>query len=188
MKTNYFASVSAVVVGAALIVMSGQAAASDGTISFTGSIDASTCTITTSGASGSFSVPLPKVSTQALKATGNTAGDTAFEIKLTGCSDVTGNISTNFEAGTAVDVPSGRLKNTAVGGASNVQIQLLNASNGSPILAGNPIASQNSLGSALTASGATGTATLKYFARYWATGVATSGGVASQVTYSLVFP
>jgi major type 1 subunit fimbrin (pilin) len=188
MKNHIFVSTSTLAVGAALIIMSGHAFASDGTISFTGSVDASTCTIATSGVAGSFTIPLPKVSVQALKAAGNTAGDTPFEIRLTGCSDVTGNIATNFEAGTAVDLASGRLNNTTVGGAGKVQIQLLNAGNGSAILVGNPMASQNSVGAALTGSGSAGTATLRYFARYYATGVATSGAVASQVTYSLVFP
>ena len=188
MKIPFFSSASASVVGAALLVIGGHATASDGTISFLGSIDASTCTITTAGTSGSFVVLLPKVSTQALKTEGSTGGDTAFEIKLTGCSDVSGNIMTNFEAGTNVDMPSGRLNNSAPSGAKKIQIQLLNATNASAILVGHPIASQNSLGAALTANGDKGVATLRYLARYYATGVSTPGTVTSQVTYTLVFP
>jgi major type 1 subunit fimbrin (pilin) len=191
MKKHFSRSISVLAVGVALVVLSGHAMASDGTISFTGSVDASTCTISTSGTAGSFSVLLPKISTQTLNASGKTGGDTAFEIRLTGCSDLSGSIQSNFEASTGVDVPSGRLINTAASGASNIQIQLLNASNGTPILAGNALASQNSLGATLTSSGgtgATGSATLRYFARYYATGAATAGPVTSQVTYSLVFP
>ncbi|CAB3785063.1 fimbrial protein [Pararobbsia alpina] len=187
MKKNYYHSISARALGAALVILSGHAVASDGTISFTGSIDASTCTIST-GTSGSFSVPLPTVTAQTLSAVGNTAGMTAFEIKLTGCSDTSGNVKTDFQAGSAVDMASGRLKNTKSGGATNVQIELLNASDLSQILVGKPIGSQNSASTALTTSGTTGTATLKYFARYYATGKTTSGDVASQVTYSVILP
>jgi major type 1 subunit fimbrin (pilin) len=192
MQRNNIGTASALVLSAALIAAAGEASASDGTISFNGSIDASTCTITTGSTSGTFTVLLPKVGANALGATASTAGDTAFSIALTGCSDVTGNIATNFEAGSAVDVATGRLKNTATtGGATNVEIQLLNGSNGTPILVGSPIASQNSLGVALVSDGETepaGTATLNYIARYYATGAATAGNVTSLVTYSLVFP
>jgi major type 1 subunit fimbrin (pilin) len=192
MKMQFIRSVSALAVGAALVAMAGQASASDGTITFTGSVDASTCTITTSGTAGSFTVPLPKVSAAALDTVAETAGDTAFSIRLAGCSDTAGNISTNFEAGAAVDSATGRLNNTATTSpALRVQLQLLNASNGSPIVVGAPVASQNSLGVALASDGAptpAGVGTLNYIARYYATGVATAGAVASQVTYSLVLP
>jgi major type 1 subunit fimbrin (pilin) len=189
MKKTFSPSILTLAAGAVLLALSGHAAASDGTISFTGSIDASTCTISTSGSGGNFTVALPKISTRTLDGSGDTAGDTAFEIRLSGCTDVSGNVATHFEAGTAVDLASGRLRNTATSGAANnVQIQLLNASNGSAISVGSPFASQNSLGTALTASGTTGTATLRYFARYYATGAATAGAVASQVTYSMVLP
>lgn len=192
MKEKVIRSTLALALNAGLIAMAGHASASDGTITFNGAIDASTCTISTGSTSGSFTVPLTKVSNKTLNSTGNTAGDTAFSIKLTGCSDVVGSVSTNFEAGSAVDPATGRLNNTAASGAaSNVQIQLLNASNASPILVGYPIASQNSLGVALSSEGGTpakGSATLNYIARYYATGATTAGAVASQVTYSLVFP
>jgi major type 1 subunit fimbrin (pilin) len=191
MKTQFIRSIAALAVGAALVGMAGQASASDGTITFTGSVDASTCTINTTGTAGSFTVTLPKVSAKVLGAAAETAGDTAFSIQLTGCSDTVGNISTNFEAGSAVDVATGRLNNTAITTpATSVQLQLLNA-NGSPIIVGAPVASQNSLGVALASDGAptpAGVGTLNYVARYYATGAATAGAVASQVTYSLVLP
>jgi major type 1 subunit fimbrin (pilin) len=192
MKIPFSRSISAFAVGATLAALSGHALASDGTITFTGSIDASTCTVVTTGTGGSFTVALPQVSSSTLAAAGETAGTTAFTIKLTGCSDIAGNVSTNFEAGTAIDVATGRLKNTTVaGGATNVQIQLLNGNDGSPIVVGSPAASQNSHGVALTSDGATppkGSATLNYFARYYATGASTAGSVASLVTYSMILP
>jgi major type 1 subunit fimbrin (pilin) len=192
MKMQFVRSISALAVGAALVAMTGQASASDGAITFTGSVDASTCTISTSGTAGSFTVPLPKVSVAALDTVAETAGDTAFSIRLTGCSDTVGSISTNFEAGSAVDAATGRLNNTAATTpATNVQLQLVNASNNSPIVVGAPVASQNSLGVALASDGAptpAGVGTLNYIARYYATGAATAGAVGSQVTYSLVLP
>ncbi len=192
MKKRILQLIPAVTLGAAFAALPGRVMASDGTITFTGSIDTSTCTISTTGTGGSFTVALPKVSSQVLRATGQTAGDTAFTIRLTGCSDIAGNVSTNFETGTAVDQASGRLNNTATaGGATNVQIQLLNASDASAIVVGAPVASQNSHGTALASDGATpptGNATLSYIARYYATGVSTAGSVASQVTYSLILP
>jgi major type 1 subunit fimbrin (pilin) len=192
MKIKSTRSVFKCALGAALIVLSAQASAADGTITFEGSIDASSCTINATGTRASFTVQLPKVGVNALAAAAQTAGDTPFSIRLSGCSDIAGNVSTNFEAGTAVDTATGRLNNTAtIGGAKNVQLQLLNASDGSAIVIGAPTASQNSHGVALApeaAESSVGVATLNYFARYYATGAATAGSVSSLVTYSLIFP
>jgi major type 1 subunit fimbrin (pilin) len=192
MKIKSPRSIFACGFGATLIILSAQAWAADGTITFEGSIDASSCTIEATGGGASFTVQLPQVGAQALSAAAQTAGDTPFSIRLSGCSDVAGIVWTNFEAGTAVDTATGRLNNTAtIAGADNVQIQLLNASDGSPIVVGAPPTSQNSHGIALVpdADVATeGVATLNYFARYYATGVATAGSVSSIVTYSLILP
>jgi major type 1 subunit fimbrin (pilin) len=191
MKMTFIRSVSTFALGATLGVLSASAVASDGTITFTGSIDSSTCTVTSSAGAASFTVGLPQVSTKVLAAAGETAGDTSFSLKLSGCSDIVGNVSTNFEAGTAVDLASGRLNNTAAGGATNVQIQLLNGDDGSAIVAGGAAASQNSHSVAMTSDGGTpeaGVATLNYFARYFATGISTAGAVSSLVTYSMILP
>jgi major type 1 subunit fimbrin (pilin) len=192
MNMKFIPALSAFAVGATFAALSGSALASDGTITFTGSVDSSTCTVTSGGGGASFTVGLPQVSSNVLAATGQTAGDTAFTLKLSGCSDVVGNVSTNFEAGTAVDVATGRLKNTTVdGGATNVQIQLLNADDGSAIVVGGASASQNSHGVAIASDGGTpaaGIATLNYFARYYATGISTVGPVTSLVTYSMILP
>jgi major type 1 subunit fimbrin (pilin) len=191
MKIQSIRVLSAFAIGATLAALSGSALASDGTITFTGSIDSSTCTVTSSGGGASFTVGLPQVSSKTLATAGETAGDTVFTLKLSGCSDVVGNVSTNFEAGTAVDVVTGRLKNTSVAGATNVQIQLLNADDGSAIVVGGAAASQNSHGVAIASDGGTpeaGIATLNYFARYYATGISTAGAVSSLVTYSMILP
>ena len=183
--------VSAFTLGATLLAPAGHALASDGTVTLSGALVATTCSGAT-GESGLFSVTLPKISTKTLSATGKTAGDTGFHIILKGCSQVTGNVATYFEPGATVDTLSGRLKNTSdKGSAANVQIEFVNASDATPILNGYPPAQQNSLSVSLVSDAGTpptGQATLFYIARYYATGVATAGKVASQFTYSMVVP
>ncbi len=137
----------------ALIVAAGAmgsqfAHASDGTITFKGQITDTTCTITT-GASGTFTVTLPTVSKTTLGAANVTNGITGFNIQLTGCNPASGNVHAYFEAGANVDPATGRLVNTdavSSGGASNVQIGLLNPSNSTAIVIGaSDGAAQNSL-------------------------------------------
>jgi len=172
-------ALAAMVAGLAL---SSSAAAADGTITFTGAITDTTCTVSVNGSGTSASVLLPTVQTSALTATGATAGTTPFDIVLSGCTGGTLNTaSTHFESGTNVDASSGRLNNSNVAGsASNVQLQLLNASHGA-IAAG--AASQNDLPVSITSGGGT----LSYYVQYYATGAATSGSVSSYVDYSISY-
>ncbi len=162
---------------------SGAALASDGTITFNGSIVASTCDINGNGTgSGTFAVNLPPVSTTALAAAGTTAGRTGFNIKLTNCNPSSGNVHTYFEPGPDTNA-AGRLNNHVVGGAGNVNIQVLNdtfqhinlnAADGSQSSQTVPIQS--------------GSASLQYYAEYFANnGAATAGAVQSTVTYSLIY-
>lgn len=159
------------------------ASASDGTITFNGSITAQTCTINGNGSgSNNFTVTLPKVSTSALPAAGKVAGATPFTVALTACTPASGNVHTYFEPGPTVDTATGNLVlNT--GGATNVEIGLLN-SDFSTIKVGAADASQNSKSVAISSAGA---ATLAYYAQYVATGAATAGAATSSVTYSLIY-
>jgi major type 1 subunit fimbrin (pilin) len=159
------------------------ASATDGTITFTGSVTPQTCTINGNGSgSNNFTVPLPTVSTSALSAVGQVAGSTPFSIALTACTPASGNVQTYFEPGPTVDTTTGNLVLTT-GGATNVEIGLLNGDL-SKITVGAAAASQNSKSVAISSAGA---ATLKYYAQYVATGVATAGAANSSVTYSLVY-
>ncbi|MFY0477184.1 fimbrial protein [Achromobacter marplatensis] len=160
-----------------------SAHAADGTITFNGQITAQTCTINGNGTGAKdFTVKLPTVSSSTLANTGATAGRTPFQIALTACTPSSGNVHTFFEAGPTTDATTGNLILNA-GGASNVQIGLLNASDFSPIKAGFADASQNSKSVAIT----TGAATLSYIAQYVATGVATAGLANSSVMYTIAY-
>lgn len=159
------------------------ASAADGTITFTGSITAQTCTINGNGSNSSnFNVPLLNVGTSALAAAGQTASTTPFTIALTSCTPASGNVHAYFEPGPTVNTATGNLFLNA-GGATNVEIRLLNGDY-SVIKLGAADASQNSQSVAISATGA---ATLKYNAQYYATGAATAGAATSSVMYSLVY-
>ncbi|KWR81583.1 fimbrial protein [Cupriavidus sp. IDO] len=161
MKTKLISA--ATVLGAALA--SQLANAADGTITFTGNITSQTCTISGNGSGGKdFTVALPKVSTASLSTAGKTAGRTPFTINLSACT------------------PTSGMKLSA-GDASNVQIALLNGIDASDIKAGATDAAQNSKSVALSG----GSATLSYYAQYYATGVATAGTANSSVMYTIAY-
>ena len=139
------------------------------------------------GATGTTAatVTLPTVQASVLSATGNTAGQTAFNVGVTGCATTNqsgaNTVKAYFEKGANVDA-SGRLINTATGGASNVVLQLVDGTGNAPINVGD--VAQNT-GNFVAISG--GSATLPYAVRYFATGAATAGAVTSSVTYSLIY-
>ena len=175
MKKTVLASLLAVASLAPL-----AAFASDGTITFNGSVTAQTCTI--NGGVPSFTRVLPQVTATNLNAAARTAGATNFSIALTACTPATGGARVFFEAGAGVDAVSGRLLNT--GTAANVQLQLLN-STGGVIVAGAPTGTTQNNGAFTPIVG--GAATLQYAVQYYATGPATAGTVASSVTYSIEY-
>ncbi|WP_250528541.1 fimbrial protein [Caballeronia sp. GAWG2-1] len=175
-------SVVATLFAGVFAVFTGSAFASDGTITFNGALTASTCAINGNGTSAKdFTVKLPTISTSTLKAAGETAGTTSYQIALTGCTPVTSSskAAVFYEAGTSVDPADGRLTVTA-GGASNVKMQLLNL-DGSRIKAGYSTDLQNSKAADISS----GSATLSYNVQYYATGVTTAGAANSSVVYSI---
>uniref|UniRef100_UPI00333F15AF fimbrial protein n=1 Tax=Castellaniella defragrans TaxID=75697 RepID=UPI00333F15AF len=153
--------------------------ASNGTIAFDGEITAATCTITNAN-NGNYSVALPKLSSSVFHDIADTAGWTAFDIKLTGCSPASGSVQAYFEAGPTVDAESGRLNNLAADGA-DVQIQLRDLDGTTPIAVGSASAQFESINP-------DGTATLNYIAGYYALAAAVNPGlVTSSVTYTLAY-
>lgn len=153
------------------------AAASDGTITFTGQINSQTCTVSVNGGGSSASVTLPAVASSLLQTSGNTAGATRFNMDLTNCATQTGDVFAYFEQGANVNA-DGRLINT--GTATNVDLQLVDDES-NPLNVG----STDQLDSPKTGTLTAGAATLSYAARYYSTGATTGGTVASTVTYSI---
>ncbi|MFC6299257.1 type 1 fimbrial protein [Pseudomonas sp. CCM 7893] len=173
---NYKAHVLAVLVTASIAPF---AMASDGTINFTGQLLAATCAVTVNGAASPATVTLPSITAGSLSATGKVAGQTNFNIKLTGCTGTATTATAFFEAGGGVDPVSGNLKNT--GTATNVQLQLVDGTSNLAIKAGDVAqVTTNSRGTI-----ASNAATLPYAVQYYATGLATAGTVLGTVTYSL---
>jgi len=178
MKTKLISAL--IVTGAA--TASQLSAAADGMITFNGMITAQTCTINGNGTgSKDFAVTLPTVSASTLATSGQTAGRTPFNIALSGCTPDSGNVHTYFEPGPTTDATTGNLI-VDTGGATNVQIGLLNA-DFTPIKAGFADASQNSHSVSISS----GSATLPYYAQYVATGGATAGAANSSVMYTIAY-
>lgn len=165
-------------------------AAGNGTINFTGAVNNQTCSATINGATGASAaaVTLPTVQADTLSTPGNTAGQTAFIMGVTGCAATSpsgaGTVKAYFEKGANVD-SNGRLINTTAstsGGATGLVLELVDGTGGTALKAGD--ISQNT-GNFVTI--ADGSATLPYSIRYYATDAAEAGVVTSSVTYSLIY-
>lgn len=166
---------------AALALAFSSAHASDGTITFAGQLQTSTCAV--SAASANQTVTLPTLATTNLNTAGQTGGTTAFAIAVSGCPTGVGaptTFTTFFETNSNVDMNNGNLKST--GTATGVQLRLSNATGGA-IRLDKPTGSQNVTATSLSA----GAGTANYFAEYFATGATSAGTVASSITYSMVY-
>lgn len=169
------------IVSAAGLALAGSAQAADGTISITGQVQAQTCTI---NGGGNIDVSLPTVSVSALSSAGNTAGETPFQIQLTGCSSGMGTATTYFEPGPTIDTTTGYLKPSGASPAGNVEIQLLNSGGTAMALNASTAASQG----ADLVDASSGAATLDYAARYIAVdGGASAGSANTSVTFTMVY-
>ncbi|HCP1377319.1 TPA: fimbrial protein [Escherichia coli] len=173
------------IIGMLAVASSSATLAYDGTINFTGKVVAQTCSVATG--SENLSVVLPTVSTTTLSDETKTAGLTPFTIQLTGCttpaSTGVDKVNAYFEPNANTDYTTGNLTNTASSGASNVQIQLLNADGVKAIKLGQAAATQNVDTVAIDDA----SVTLRYNAQYYATGAATAGDVTSTVNYTIAY-
>jgi major type 1 subunit fimbrin (pilin) len=176
--------------------------ASDGTITFTGAVTASTCTLSVNGGTnaGTATVALPTVDTAALAGSGatTTAAGTFFSIGVSACSALADiglgtpaaptNVQIYFEAGPTVDEATSGLINTTGAGYSNVEVKLYNASGSTKVGTQiNPGTGTNQPTALTIASGGT----QWFYAGYATSGAgaagATAGAVSTQVTYSLIY-
>lgn len=166
-------------------------AASSGTINFTGQITDTTCTVTVNGGSGADgTVALPTVGTAALTTAAQTAGTVNFHLTLTDCTAADGMTSGTvfYESGATVNGTTGNLiQQTAQadGGATNVELQLLDGKTGSAIKVGD--SSQLTSNSYVTLPAAGGSIDIPYSVQYYATGATTAGPVTSSVEYSISY-
>lgn len=145
------------------------------------------CTVST--ASANLAVTLPTVSASTLSASGLVAGRTPFSIAVTGCPSGVTVATSTFSAGN-IDNTTGYLKNSIKsknGGATNVEVQLLNGAGSSAtggITLNTKAASQVNSGQFNIIGGAV---TLNYYAQYIAIGKATAGSVNSSVQFTLTY-
>jgi major type 1 subunit fimbrin (pilin) len=176
---NVFKSTRLATQGVMLALAACTAHAADGTITFQGTITDVTCAASVSGQGQNATLTLPTVSTTTLASSGATAGTTPFTIALSGCTGATANQArTRFEIGANVNVTTGRLTNG--GTAGNVNLQLL-ASDNTVITLG------ASTPYDVPVSITSGSGSLQYAVRYYATGAATAGTVSSSVEYTIVY-
>lgn len=177
---------AAVMVGLGLGV-STVASAADGTITFTGQISATTCTINGNGGGDgvtNFTVQMPEVQTTAFANAGTPTGSTPYNITIggptdTGCTNGTP-VSIAYESASPdIDPTNGNLMNT--GTAGGVQVQLLNGDRSVINLATNPVSAPQTI--------ANNTAVIPFFAQYIAPDVTavTAGTVNSAVLYSVKY-
>ncbi len=167
----------------ALTTASASALAADtqGTVTFNGELISDTCTI--SSGYKDIVVELPKVSTQTLVKSGDTAGSKGFDIKVEDCPAPITQVAAHFEAigSTGMDSTTGNLTNNFTGTGSKagqVQVRLYNSDE-----------QQLKLGEAGAAAAVSGgAATMRYFGGYYATGQTTAGKVQARANYTLVYP
>ncbi|KUY50833.1 MULTISPECIES: fimbrial protein [unclassified Burkholderia] len=153
--------------------------AGDGTLTFKGSVNAQTCQV--SDADKTKTVTLPTVQAQTLNAAGDTSGQQYFAIHVTGCdhgADAAKKVATSFSS-QYFDPNTGTLTSTSAG-AQNVNVQLLNGDY-SVIKVGDgssstPIAIDDG-----------GSATMPFYAQYYATGAAGKGDVNANATFTLTY-
>lgn len=188
MKPSLLAAALAVAGGALALAPAAQAVTSpSGTINFTGRVVANSCVITVTGGSASApggaatgNVTLPTVYTTDLATAGSVAGTTPFSISLTGCDSSFTSAQTLWNAGSNLTATGGRLKNTS---GSNVDVQLLNDSNAPMDLSKSTATAQGSQ----SVNFSSGSATLNYSARYYASAAATAGAVNTSVQFTVIY-
>lgn len=167
---------------AAIGFVSATQAASTGTITFNGKLTATTCDANVDNQGSDATITLPTIGTNQLTAAGNTAGRTGFNIALTNCAGSLSNAAAFFEAGSTVDLSTGRLKNVG-GDATNVSLQLREATGTESVI---KAGSTTQLSSSFYDI-SSGSANLPYSVEYYADGATTAGAVNSSVVYSIQY-
>ena len=176
---------AALIAGFGVAAIAPQAASaagpvSSGTITITGTVTSSTCTVAVNG-SPAGTIALNPVVNTVLNTVGSSYGWTPVTLTLTGCAAITGFTSVYpYFTGTNIDTTTGYLANT---GASNVEIALSNSQGTSGALTlQNGSGAQNQGTQLLNATAPT----FSYYAGYVAKTVpVTVGAVNTSVQYNL---
>ncbi len=161
-----------------LTLASVQAFAADGTVSFTGNITQSGCSVT-NATNKTITVAMGNYSSSALSTANQEAGPRPFEIDLTKCA--TGSIKVRFD-GTAVSGFPNLLKLTSTGATSTdpsatVGIKITDLASGAAYTIGD-----TSSAVPFQATDSTGALNIKLAARYHAFATGTPSGAANATT------
>ena len=166
-------------------------AATKGTVTFNGELIADTCTI--KSGTENRNVTLPKLSVQPLNADGVEAGSVGFDIEVENCPSKITQVGAHFEAigSSGVNSVTNNLTNVYVptgandSKANNVEIRLYNADAQKQLKLGDTGKMFDIIRPNPTANG---TATLRYYGGYYATGQTTVGKVLARANYTLAYP
>lgn len=152
-------------------------------IRFEGMVSASTCDVAVNG-SATPVVLLPTVPTSALAGSGVNAGETAFNVAVSGCPSSASviEVQTVFTGNNVTT--NGNLGN--MGTAGNVELQIATAASGLPINLLNTWSSTTGQGISLPANATS--ANRDYYVRYYSTGGATPGTVRGSLQYAVIYP
>ncbi|MGC6389849.1 fimbrial protein [Ewingella sp. S1.OA.A_B6] len=173
-------------VSIASILFASQAfAASNNTVTFQGEVTSETCSVTINGNSAKPIVLLPTVKASALATAGSVAGQTTFDVGVSGCTGSTTvptPVSSVFVGNNITT--EGNLGNlAATDAATNVDIQILDTA--SKAIDFNARAF-NGAGD-LTVAAKESAATATYTAQYYATAAAKAGAVESTMQYAVSY-
>lgn len=174
---------AALIAAVATIGFVPKANAADGTITFSGKVLSSTCTVS-NASSGVVAVTLPDVPATAFTGAGSTAGAKSFSLTLTGCPTTPSGVQVGAAfGGTSIDsAHAGTILNSTGATFSNVNVQMTDSAGTAINLSTN----SNPVSATIDGSGA---ATLAYQARYYQPTAAavTAGLVTASVTYTLTY-
>lgn len=158
-------------------------AQANNTIRFLGEVTSQTCSVSINGIAANPVILMPSVAATQLNQAGN-AGETPFTIAVQGCTASEENpisVSTVFFANDMT--AAGNIANST-GTARNVELQLLNAVNGTPV----NLRTTASVPTVTLAPGST-TAEHQFAIRYFTpSNNATVGSVVGSIQYSLTYP
>jgi len=180
--------VSGMAMAAAVVAGAGHATTiGGGTITFVGTITDNTCSVEggagTGGGLDDFEVTMDPVKAFSLNGAGATANAKEFQVIVGGpgqgtCQD--GKVASMYflPESPQVNAVTGNLKNALPDQSTNVEVQLLKGDM-------SPINLDQEASGMQTATIENNTATLSYFAQYYATGPATPGLLETNVMYAV---